>query len=67
MNNEQKIEGIWLGKTTNSGEHILATKDNTGKIFHTRSLTRMTTDQQWNKVIFDSIDIPQMDNTMPMD
>eukprot|EP00971_Amphidinium_carterae_P285087 5659283-Amphidinium_carterae.4 len=32
-NNEQKTEGIWLGKTTNSGEHIIATKDNAGKVF----------------------------------
>eukprot|EP00971_Amphidinium_carterae_P003173 62343-Amphidinium_carterae.2 len=29
-NNEQKIEGIWLGKTTNSGEHTIATKENNG-------------------------------------
>eukprot|EP00971_Amphidinium_carterae_P235152 4666235-Amphidinium_carterae.1 len=58
---------LWLGNTTNSGECIIATKDNNGKIFHTRSLTRMTADQQWNMAIFDSSDIPQMDTTMDQD
>eukprot|EP00971_Amphidinium_carterae_P350539 6491609-Amphidinium_carterae.2 len=52
-NNEQKIEGTWLGKTTNSDEHIIATEENHGKIFHTRS--------------FENIDIPQMDSTMNAD
>eukprot|EP00971_Amphidinium_carterae_P303383 6028370-Amphidinium_carterae.3 len=63
-NNEPKIEGIRHGKTTNSGEHIIATKENNGKISQTRSLTRMTPDQQWNKTIFDNINIPLMDTTM---
>eukprot|EP00971_Amphidinium_carterae_P291864 5793588-Amphidinium_carterae.1 len=60
-NHEQKIEAIWLGKTTNSGGHIVATKDNAVKVFYTRSVTRMTSEQQWDKKIFDAIDIPQLD------
>eukprot|EP00971_Amphidinium_carterae_P245523 4875634-Amphidinium_carterae.1 len=35
-NNERKFEGIWLGKTTNSGDHIIATKDNPVKPLYTR-------------------------------
>eukprot|EP00971_Amphidinium_carterae_P089860 1779110-Amphidinium_carterae.1 len=27
-NKEQKLEGMWLGKTTNNGEHIIALKNN---------------------------------------
>eukprot|EP00971_Amphidinium_carterae_P350661 6491675-Amphidinium_carterae.2 len=61
-NNEQKVEAIRLGKTTNGGEHIVATK-----VFYTRSVTRMKTEQPWNKKIFDAIDIPQLDTTMNAD
>eukprot|EP00971_Amphidinium_carterae_P349872 6491273-Amphidinium_carterae.2 len=57
-NNEQKVETIWLGHTTNSGEHIVVTKENNGKVFCTRRLTGMTPEKQWNKDIFDNIDIP---------
>eukprot|EP00971_Amphidinium_carterae_P174670 3462341-Amphidinium_carterae.1 len=46
---KKKTEGIWLGKTTNSGEHIIATMDETGKAFYTRSLTRLTPELQWDK------------------
>eukprot|EP00971_Amphidinium_carterae_P287870 5714763-Amphidinium_carterae.1 len=28
------------------------------------SLTRMTSEQEWGKKIFESVDIPQMDTTM---
>eukprot|EP00971_Amphidinium_carterae_P211780 4202414-Amphidinium_carterae.3 len=67
-NNEQKIDDIWFGKTTNSGGHIIiATNDNNGKIFHTRSLTRMTTDGQWDKRGFENIEMPQMDTPMNKD
>eukprot|EP00971_Amphidinium_carterae_P188250 3736773-Amphidinium_carterae.2 len=31
VDNEQGTKAIWLGKTTNSGEHSVATKDNTDK------------------------------------
>eukprot|EP00971_Amphidinium_carterae_P162079 3212954-Amphidinium_carterae.5 len=46
---EKKTEGIWLGKTTNSDEHIIATMDESGKAFYTRSLTRLTLELQWDK------------------
>eukprot|EP00971_Amphidinium_carterae_P163567 3243480-Amphidinium_carterae.1 len=39
-NKEEKIEGIWLDpweKKTNSSEHIIATMDESGKAFYTRS------------------------------
>eukprot|EP00971_Amphidinium_carterae_P289050 5739266-Amphidinium_carterae.1 len=48
-NKEKKTEGIWLGKTTKSGEHIIATMDESGKTFYTRSLTRLTPELQWDK------------------
>eukprot|EP00971_Amphidinium_carterae_P274853 5453888-Amphidinium_carterae.1 len=63
-NNEQKIEGIWLGKTTNGGDHIVATKDNPIKPFYTRSLTRLPPELQWDKKIWDNIVFPQLDLTM---
>eukprot|EP00971_Amphidinium_carterae_P214102 4248914-Amphidinium_carterae.4 len=66
-NNEQKTEGIWFGKTANSGEHIIATKDNLGKVFYTRSLTRLTPELQWDKKVFDKINIPQLDTSMNAD
>eukprot|EP00971_Amphidinium_carterae_P350569 6491626-Amphidinium_carterae.1 len=53
---EKKTEGIWLGKTTNSGEHIIATMDESGKAFYTRSLTRLTPELQWDKKICHSTD-----------
>eukprot|EP00971_Amphidinium_carterae_P350728 6491711-Amphidinium_carterae.2 len=66
-NNEQKTEGMWLGKTTNSGEHIIATNDNAGKVFYTRSLTSLTPELQWDKKVFDKINIPQLDTSMNED
>eukprot|EP00971_Amphidinium_carterae_P193553 3840743-Amphidinium_carterae.1 len=53
-NQEQKVEGIWLGRTTHSGEHIIALKNNGGVAFYTRSLSRMTADQQWNRELFNA-------------
>eukprot|EP00971_Amphidinium_carterae_P041561 816197-Amphidinium_carterae.1 len=61
-----------IGKTTNShklnsGEHIVATEENNDKIVYTQSLTRMTPKQHWNREVFESIDVPQMDTTMNAD
>eukprot|EP00971_Amphidinium_carterae_P143212 2837326-Amphidinium_carterae.3 len=50
-NKEQKTEGIWLGKTTNSGEHIIATMDEARKAFYTRSLTRLTPELLWHRKV----------------
>eukprot|EP00971_Amphidinium_carterae_P312912 6218539-Amphidinium_carterae.2 len=61
-NKEQKTEGIWLGKTTNSGEHIIATMDASGKAFYTQSLTRLTPELQWDKKVFDKIVIQSSDS-----
>eukprot|EP00971_Amphidinium_carterae_P056556 1117797-Amphidinium_carterae.3 len=66
-NQEQKVEGIWLGETMNNGEHIIALKNNEGSIYYTRSLSRMTPDQQWNKELFNTIAVPMMDATMKSD
>eukprot|EP00971_Amphidinium_carterae_P042382 832920-Amphidinium_carterae.2 len=33
-NQEQKVEGMWLGKTTNNGEHIIALKNTGGSIYY---------------------------------
>eukprot|EP00971_Amphidinium_carterae_P311461 6190398-Amphidinium_carterae.2 len=63
-NKKQKTEGFWLGRTTNSDEHIIATKDNSKKVFYTRSLTRLTPELQWDKKLFDNINIPQMDTSL---
>eukprot|EP00971_Amphidinium_carterae_P277290 5503222-Amphidinium_carterae.2 len=65
--NEQKAEGIWLRKTANSDEHITATKDNNRTVLYTKRLTRMTTNRQWDKTVFENIQIPQMDTTMNKD
>eukprot|EP00971_Amphidinium_carterae_P050837 1001008-Amphidinium_carterae.2 len=59
--------GWALGKTTNtgnSGEHIITTMDNNGKVFYTCSLTRLTPELQWDKKVGDNIDIPQMETSM---
>eukprot|EP00971_Amphidinium_carterae_P302762 6015951-Amphidinium_carterae.1 len=56
-----------LGKTTNSGEHIIATMGESGKAFYTRSLTRLTPELQWDKRVFDKIVIPQLDISMNED
>eukprot|EP00971_Amphidinium_carterae_P105408 2087318-Amphidinium_carterae.1 len=53
-NQEQKVEGMWLGKTTHSGEHIVVLKNNEGVAFYTRSLSRMIADQQWNRELFNA-------------
>eukprot|EP00971_Amphidinium_carterae_P018966 373673-Amphidinium_carterae.3 len=37
------------------------------KSFHTRSLTRMTMDRQWDKSVFENIEIAPMDTTMNKD
>eukprot|EP00971_Amphidinium_carterae_P264154 5240401-Amphidinium_carterae.1 len=55
---------MWLGKTTHSGEHIIALKNNEGVAFYTRSLSRMTGDQQWNRELFNATAVPMMDTTM---
>eukprot|EP00971_Amphidinium_carterae_P050866 1001858-Amphidinium_carterae.2 len=47
-NLDQKIEGMWLGKSTSKGEHIIAVKNNNGVALYTCSLTRMTADRQWS-------------------
>eukprot|EP00971_Amphidinium_carterae_P160317 3178206-Amphidinium_carterae.1 len=61
------MSSIWLGKTTNSCEHSIASKDNTGKVFYTCNLTRLTPELQWDKKVFDNIDIPRMDTSMNED
>eukprot|EP00971_Amphidinium_carterae_P206994 4106867-Amphidinium_carterae.1 len=61
--NEQKVEAIWLGKITNSGEHVMVKKENIGKIFYTRRGPEFDKDD--NRAT--SIDIPQMDTTMDAD
>eukprot|EP00971_Amphidinium_carterae_P000837 16416-Amphidinium_carterae.5 len=66
-NLEQKVEGMWIGKTTNNGEHIIALKNNGGSIYYTRSLSRMTPDQHWSKELFNTIEVPMMDTTMKPD
>eukprot|EP00971_Amphidinium_carterae_P270870 5375259-Amphidinium_carterae.1 len=66
-NKEKKTEGIWLGKTTNSGEHIIATMHKSGKAFYTWSLTRLTPELQWGKKVHDKIIITQMDTSMNED
>eukprot|EP00971_Amphidinium_carterae_P024720 487613-Amphidinium_carterae.1 len=66
-NKEKKTEDIWLGKTTNSGAHITATMDETGKAFYTRSLTRLILELQWDKRVSDKIVIPQKDTSMNED
>eukprot|EP00971_Amphidinium_carterae_P144437 2862311-Amphidinium_carterae.7 len=63
-NQEQKVEGMWIGKTTNNGEHIIALKSNGGSIYYTRSFSRMTPDQQWSKELFNTIEVPMMDTTL---
>eukprot|EP00971_Amphidinium_carterae_P290089 5759742-Amphidinium_carterae.1 len=64
-NNEQRVEGIWLGKTTNSGEHVIATNDNDGTIFHTRTEFDKDDDRStMEQDLFENIKIPQMDTTM---
>eukprot|EP00971_Amphidinium_carterae_P306319 6087467-Amphidinium_carterae.1 len=63
-NQEQKVEGVWLGKTTHSGEHNIALKNNGGMVFHTRSLSRMTPDQQWSRELLNTIEVPMLDTTM---
>eukprot|EP00971_Amphidinium_carterae_P352186 6492468-Amphidinium_carterae.3 len=66
-NQEQKLEGMWLGKTTSNGEHIIALKNNGGSIYYTRSLSRMTPDQHWNKELFNVIEVPMLDTTTEPD
>jgi len=39
-------DGIWLGKTINSDEHIVATKD--GSVVKARSVTRKLESESWN-------------------
>eukprot|EP00971_Amphidinium_carterae_P349982 6491326-Amphidinium_carterae.6 len=64
-NNEQTVEGWGRQPTVDPGEHIIATKNNlNGTISHTRSMTRMMTDRQWDRKVFEDIKIPQMDTTM---
>eukprot|EP00971_Amphidinium_carterae_P192928 3828485-Amphidinium_carterae.1 len=60
-NQEQKVEGIWLGKTTHSGEHIIALKNNGGVVFHTRTLSRMTPDQHWSGELFNATEVGAYD------
>eukprot|EP00971_Amphidinium_carterae_P108450 2147478-Amphidinium_carterae.1 len=62
IRNKEKTEGIWFGTTTNSGEHIIATMDESGIAIYTRSLTRLTPELQWGKEVFDKITTPQMDS-----
>eukprot|EP00971_Amphidinium_carterae_P192483 3819629-Amphidinium_carterae.4 len=52
----QKVEGMWIGKTTNSGEHTIALKSNRRSTYCGRSLSRMTPDQQWTKELFNTIE-----------
>eukprot|EP00971_Amphidinium_carterae_P292776 5812538-Amphidinium_carterae.2 len=66
-NKEQNTEGIWLEKTTNIGEHIIATMDESGKVFHTWSLTRLTPELERDRKVFDKIVIPQLDTSMNKD
>eukprot|EP00971_Amphidinium_carterae_P089442 1770089-Amphidinium_carterae.1 len=58
---------MWLGKTTHSGEHIIALKNNGGMVFHTRSLSRTTPDQQWSRELLNTIEVPMLDTAMRSD
>eukprot|EP00971_Amphidinium_carterae_P167453 3317913-Amphidinium_carterae.1 len=58
---------MWIGKTTNTGEHIIALKSDGGTIDYTRSLSRMTPEQQWSKELFNMIEVPVMDTTLKTD
>eukprot|EP00971_Amphidinium_carterae_P167273 3314644-Amphidinium_carterae.1 len=60
-NNEQKVDAIWHGKTTNSGEHIGEQWKDLLHAKFDKNDTRSTME------IFGSIDIPPMDKTMDAD
>eukprot|EP00971_Amphidinium_carterae_P042753 840354-Amphidinium_carterae.1 len=56
-----------LGRQPTTVLNTLWLQRSNGKVLYTRSLTRMTPEQQWNKEIFESINIPQMDATVNED
>eukprot|EP00971_Amphidinium_carterae_P341446 6480239-Amphidinium_carterae.5 len=72
-NQEQKVKGMWLGKTTNNGEHIIATSDIALKNNGVQSTQGASQGSlQINngascRELFTTIQVPMMETTMRPD